>query len=223
MHTSTNRELTTTQAALPISEWLSGWESFCYPELEPISLWLLWALPRTSLQRLIGRAWSQVTLAREVTAQSLDVVPVGTHQLPSHSEGLSWVCGWKEWAAIDTPHHQEVWGQALQSPASVTVLLTSSGFRPMRLARSPLFTDEETGVQRGRRQGQVSDFKALISAQHILKRALCDGLILCPPGGLFERESCCCGLISGTSSCRERLWEGKFWRREWQTTSLFLP
>ena len=123
MHTSTNRELTTTQAALPISEWLSGWESFCYPELEPISLWLLWALPRTSLQRLIGRAWSQVTLAREVRAQSLDVVPVGTHQLPSHPEGLSWVCGWKEWAAIDTPHFQEVWGQALQSPVSVNVFL----------------------------------------------------------------------------------------------------
>lgn len=79
-------------------------------------------------------------LAGEATAQSLDVVPVGTHQLPSHPEGLSWVCGWKEWAAIDTPHHQEFWGQALQSPLGVSVLLMSSGicFRPTRLARSPL-------------------------------------------------------------------------------------
>lgn len=45
-------------------------------------------------------------LAGEATTQSLDVVPEGTHQLPSHPEGLSWVCGWKERAAIDTPHHQ---------------------------------------------------------------------------------------------------------------------
>lgn len=119
-------------------------------------------------------------LAGEATAQSLDVVPVGTHQLPSHPEGLSWVCAWKEREAIDTPHHHEVWGQAPQSPLGVSVPLTSSGicFGPTRLARPPLFTDEKTGVQRGRRQGQVSDFKASISAHHILKRALCDSLIL---------------------------------------------
>lgn len=56
----------------------------------------------------------------------------------------------------------------------------------------------------------VSGSKALIPAQqtHILKRALCDSLTFCPPGGLLEREPCSCGLISGRSSSRERICEG---------------
>ena len=175
--------------------------------------------PRTSLQRLSGRAWTQVMASEPWRERPQFRVWMWlkwgpTSAPPTLRPSPRCVAGKSRWPSKPPPPRPP--------PSLGPGSLIPSGRQCVFNFQWHLLQAHEAGTitsfyRRGNwspegqeTRTQVSGSKALIPAQqtHILKRALCDSLMFCPPGGLFERERCSCGLISGRSSRRERIWEG---------------